>query len=58
MKMPRSRDRGTIAGRATIAEPIERFQAKWEPVRAKKTRQNKNPKAPFRFDRNGAFERF
>ena len=28
MKMPRSEDRGTIAGRATIAGPMWRFRAK------------------------------
>src|SRR5215468_8075250 len=32
---------------------LERFRAKWAPVRVKKTRQNKNLEPPFRFNRNG-----
>jgi hypothetical protein len=32
---------------------IERFPAKWMPVRVKKTRQNKEIEPPFRFNRNG-----
>jgi hypothetical protein len=39
------------------AEPgqrwLKRFQAKWMPVRVKKTRQNKQIEPPFRFNRNG-----
>ena len=35
---------------------LERFQAKWTPVRVKKTRQIKNSRVPFRFNRNGALE--
>jgi hypothetical protein len=33
--------------------PLERFRAKWVPVRVKKTRQNKKLEPPFRFNRNG-----
>src|SRR5260370_34291444 len=33
---------------------LERFQAKWRPVRVKKTRQIKESRASFRFYRNGA----
>jgi hypothetical protein len=32
---------------------LERFPAKWMPVRVKKTRQNKEIEPPFRFNRNG-----
>jgi len=32
---------------------IERFPAKWIPVRVKKTRQNKELGPPFRYNRNG-----
>jgi hypothetical protein len=32
---------------------LERFPAKWIPVREKKTRQNKEIEPPFRFNRNG-----
>jgi hypothetical protein len=32
---------------------LERFPAKWIPVRVKKTRQNKEIEPPFRFNRNG-----
>src|SRR6266481_6874453 len=32
---------------------LERFRAKWVPVRVKKTRQNKRLEPPFRFNRNG-----
>jgi transposase len=32
---------------------LERFPAKWMPVRVKKTRQNKEVEPPFRFNRNG-----
>ena len=39
---------------ACIAMPaLERFRAKWAPVRVKKTRQNKNLEPSFRFNRNG-----
>jgi hypothetical protein len=41
---PRLSDRG---------ESLERFPAKWAPVRVKKTRQNEKPEPPFRFNRNG-----
>jgi hypothetical protein len=37
MKMPRSEDRGTIAGQATIAGRRQRFRAKRLPVRVKET---------------------
>src|SRR4029077_6030036 len=32
---------------------LERFPAKWVPVRVKKTRQSKGLEPPFRFNRNG-----
>jgi len=32
---------------------LERFPAKWVPVRVKKARQNKKLEPPFRFNRNG-----
>ncbi len=32
---------------------LERFPAKWMPVRVTKTRQNKKIEPPFRFNRNG-----
>src|SRR6266566_3601237 len=32
---------------------LERFRAKWTPVRVSKTRQNQESRAPFRFYRNG-----
>jgi hypothetical protein len=35
------------------AGELERFRAKWAPVRVKKTRQNKKLEPPFRFNRNG-----
>jgi len=35
------------------ARHLERFPAKWIPVRVKKTRQNKEIEPPFRFNRNG-----
>ena len=42
-----------MAPRTMFAAPLERFRAKWAPVRVKKTRQNKNLEPPFRFNRNG-----
>jgi hypothetical protein len=36
---------------------LERFRAKWVPVRVKKTRQNKRLEPPFRFNRNGKSSR-
>src|SRR5262249_52088733 len=35
------------------ARPLERFRAKWIPVRVKKTRQNKKLELRFRFHQNG-----
>jgi hypothetical protein len=37
----------------TSENRLERFPAKWIPVRVKKTRQNKDARAPFGFNRNG-----
>jgi hypothetical protein len=39
--------------RACANEILERFQAKWRPVRVKKTRQIKNLEPRFDFHRNG-----
>src|SRR5258706_715100 len=39
--------------RSFHASILERFPAKWVPVRVKKTRQNKEIEPPFRFNRNG-----
>jgi hypothetical protein len=40
-------------GRLPRPPKLERFPAKWMPVRVKKTRQNKEIEPPFRFNRNG-----
>ena len=42
-----------ISRAATGLRILERFPAKWMPVRVKKTRQNKEIEPPFRFNRNG-----
>ncbi|GEC53886.1 hypothetical protein BEL01nite_29290 [Bradyrhizobium elkanii] len=42
------------ADRPGLAVRLERFRAKWLPVRVKKTRQSKCLEPPFRFYRNGA----
>ena len=45
------RDRESLP--TTTQDVLERFRAKWVPVRVKKTRQNKKLEPPIRFNRNG-----
>jgi hypothetical protein len=48
----RARDPFQYIRETTVSRLLERFQAKWIPVRVKKTRQTKT-RAPFPFHRNG-----
>src|ERR1700675_3406035 len=48
--------KATVSRRAAsnLALPTQAFSTKGDPVRVKKTRQNKRSGVPFRFNRNGA----
>src|SRR6266513_2899005 len=45
--------RGYPSPAMAVLRSLERFRAKWRPVRVKKTRQNQESRAPYRFYRNG-----